>query len=217
MRTPPRPVASRERSQPASPFPPGWQNLGPSRRTSPAAAPHARLALAALAASAQSAGRVSPARSSPRPPPRRPSLSTFSLPLHIFIGHRRRRWTLPPSQLLPAGLLAHAASTRHGATQDAIAPRPSPPPTAAHTSATTLSCLARRHCTPLPPRAPLNRFARSSSSRWRSVHAGFARLTVSTPSYSPSPRPLGLPPRLSRRTPRAPLAALGHPSRLTHR
>ena len=105
-----------------------------------------------------------------------------------------------------AGLLAHAASTRCGATHVAIAPLPSAPPTAAHTSATTLSCLARRHCTPLPPRAPLNRFARSSSSRWRSVHAGFARLTVSTPSYSPSPRPLGLPPRLSRRTPRAPLA-----------
>ena len=57
LRTPPRPVASRERSQPASPFPPGWQNLGPPRRTSPAAR---RLALAteAAARAAQSVARL---------------------------------------------------------------------------------------------------------------------------------------------------------------
>ena len=146
-----------------------------------------------------------PARSSPRPPPsspRRPSLSTSA---------SSSPPSLPPSQLPACSRMQPPRGAAPPTSPLRRCPRPSPPPTAAHISATPLSCLARRHCTPLPPRAPLNRFARSSScsrftSRWRSVHAGFARSTVSTPSYSPSPRPLGLPPRLSRRTPRAPLA-----------
>ena len=207
LRTPPRPVASRERSQPASPFPPGWQNLGLPRRTSPAAAPHARLALAALlAASAQS---VSGALITPA------TAILTSTPvlvyLCIFIA-------AVAAAIAAAGLLAHAASTRCGATHvtrhcaATLGPahrRPYfrdnlvlPSPTSLHATSTTST---------IKPLREKQLVAVALSARWLR-----ALDSVNTFVFPLTPPPGPPTASLAPHTTCAP-GPLCHPSRLTHR